>query len=142
MAPRLSSGKGAVHYSGLYGSAYFIHDAGLATPTKLGNATKSAVAQLLGDLGPKPDTLEKLPLRFHHGSRHFAHESLQLPRVDIDRDLPKQSSTCHDISLASLWLSGNWQAITLDGSPDERFERESRESAHELRGTLDKLKEH
>jgi hypothetical protein len=85
---------------------------------------------------------------------------LPLPRVDIDRDLPKQSNTYSDISPATLWLSGNWHAITLDGSPDgrssskssntwpsnlgliETFERKSRESAQELRGVLDKLKDH
>ncbi|KAM9873726.1 hypothetical protein VDGL01_12205 [Verticillium dahliae] len=41
---------------------------------------------------------------------------------------------------ATLWLSGNWHALTLDGTPEEAFERTSRDSAEELKDTLEKLK--
>lgn len=27
----------------------------------------------------------------------------------------------HDVSSATLWLTGNWNAITLDGSPDGSY---------------------
>ncbi|KAG7102944.1 hypothetical protein HYQ44_017032 [Verticillium longisporum] len=41
---------------------------------------------------------------------------------------------------ATLWLSGNWHALTLDGTLEEAFERTSRDSAEELKDTLEKLK--
>ncbi|CAK7270063.1 hypothetical protein SEPCBS119000_003897 [Sporothrix epigloea] len=117
------------------------HEAYVYIDPSVGDATKSAIAQLLGTLKPKEDAVEKLPLKFYHKSRHFAHESLPLPRVELDRDLPKQASSDGDTTPATLWLSGLWHAITLDGSPDEWFERESRNSARELKGTLDLLKD-
>lgn len=87
-------------------------------------------------------------------------ESLPFPRIDIHQNLGQPDSK---ISSATLWLSGNWHAITLDGTPDgqytnqlsflrnsnqltsfflliEAFERASRESASELMGALERLK--
>ncbi|KAK1978687.1 hypothetical protein LZ30DRAFT_632689, partial [Colletotrichum cereale] len=76
---------------------------------------------------------------FNHKSRHFARRTLLFPRVEISQDLLRQ--TTGDISPATLWLSGNWHVITLDGTPDEAFERASRDSVNELEGTLEKLKQ-
>ena len=42
-------------------------------------------------------------------------ESTLLPRIDILRDLPQSNG---NVSPATLWLSANWHAITLDGTPD------------------------
>ncbi|KAH7248632.1 uncharacterized protein BKA55DRAFT_569599, partial [Fusarium redolens] len=54
---------------------------------------------------------------------------------------PEVGDSKRDMSTATLWLTGNWNAITLDGSPDEDFERMSRETAVKLKGALDKLKD-
>ena len=87
-------------------------------------------------------------------------ESLPFPRIDIRQNLGQPESK---ISSATLWLSGNWHAITLDGTPDgqytnqvsfsrksnqltlfflliEAFERASRESASELKSAFERLK--
>ncbi|KAL5608392.1 hypothetical protein FOBRF1_008889 [Fusarium oxysporum] len=79
-----------------------------------------------------------LPLRFDHRSLHFIHQSFPLPRIEIHQNL---GDSKHDVSSATLWLTGNWNAVTLDGSPDEDFERMSRETAVKLKGALDKLKD-
>lgn len=83
---------------------------------------------------------------------------MPLPRIDIPQNLGQSHG---NLSPATLWLSGNWHAITLDGTPDgqyfnqnnllgnsdfliffiESFERMSRESASELKGALEKLKD-
>ncbi|UNI24945.1 hypothetical protein JDV02_010660 [Purpureocillium takamizusanense] len=118
------------------------HEAYIYIEPDVGDAIRSGIARQLGGFGLTQGATGKLALRFHHGSLHFAHKSLPLPRVDIDRDLPRQSGSYSDVSPATLWLSGNWHAITLDGSPDESFERASRESAQELRVALEKLKDH
>ncbi|KFG80034.1 hypothetical protein MANI_029224 [Metarhizium anisopliae] len=105
---------------------------------EIGNAIQLAIVR---QLGPNATShFQTLPLQFHHDSHHFAHESVPLPRIDIFRNLGRSNcdSTC---SPATLWLSGNWHAITLDGTPDESFERMSRESASELRGALERLKD-
>lgn len=103
---------------------------------EVGNAIKFAIFHhLKSGASSHPKTL---PLQFHHDSHHFAHKSVPLPRIDIFRNL---GQTNRNISPATLWLSGNWHAITLDGTPDESFERMSRESASELKGALEKLKD-
>ncbi|KAH7205984.1 hypothetical protein DER44DRAFT_319232 [Fusarium oxysporum] len=80
-----------------------------------------------------------LPLRFDHRSyTSYIVESFPLPRIEIHQNL---GDSKHDVSSATLWLTGNWNAVTLDGSPDEDFERMSRETAVKLKGALDKLKD-
>ncbi|KPM46105.1 hypothetical protein AK830_g424 [Neonectria ditissima] len=103
---------------------------------EVGNAIRSAVIRQLGS--GATDQLQTLPLQFNHNSRHFAHKHAPLPRIDIPQNLGQQD---RDVSPATLWLSGNWRAITLDGSPDEDFERMSRDSAVELKGALERLKD-
>ena len=49
------------------------HEAYVYIEPAVGDATKSAIAQLLGGTGMTRGVVEKLPLRFHHGSHHFAH---------------------------------------------------------------------
>ncbi|OHE93874.1 hypothetical protein CORC01_10773 [Colletotrichum orchidophilum] len=66
-------------------------------------------------------------------------KQIKFQLAEADVDLPRQ--TTGDISPATLWLSGNWHAVTLDGTPDAVFERASRDSANELEGTLEKLKQ-
>ncbi|KAJ3549229.1 hypothetical protein NM208_g614 [Fusarium decemcellulare] len=82
----------------------------------IGNTIKSAVIRQLGS--GVVSGLGTLPLQFHHDSRHFAHPSLPLPRLNIPQNLgPLGSNT----SPATLWLSGNWHAITLDGTSDGQY---------------------
>lgn len=48
-------------------------------------------------------------------------ESVPLPRIDIFRNLGR--SSCDSTwSPATLWLSDNWHAITLDGTPDGEYQ--------------------
>ncbi|RDL37113.1 uncharacterized protein BP5553_04546 [Venustampulla echinocandica] len=79
------------------------------------------------------------PLKFHHDTRHFSHESSLYPRLEIPQDLPRQSDT--NSSPATLHTYGATHAITLDGTPDEAFERSLRESAQRLQPILDELKD-
>ncbi|KAI0006445.1 hypothetical protein F4779DRAFT_21058 [Xylariaceae sp. FL0662B] len=114
------------------------HEAYVYIDPDIGDAIiKSSLVRQTG-MGLTQD-LEKLPLDFNHKSHYFAHKALPFPRLEITRDLPRQ--TTGDISPATLWLSGNWHALTLDGTPDEAFERASRDSAKELEDTLEKLKQ-
>ncbi|KAI5457666.1 hypothetical protein BGZ63DRAFT_416786 [Mariannaea sp. PMI_226] len=103
---------------------------------EVGDAVRSGIIRQLGSgvIG----NLKTLPLQFYHDSRYFAHKSVPLPRIDIPQNLGQSIS---NTSPATLWLSGNWYAITLDGTPDESFERMSRESASELKGALERLKD-
>ncbi|OIW27366.1 hypothetical protein CONLIGDRAFT_682423 [Coniochaeta ligniaria NRRL 30616] len=91
------------------------HEAYVYIEPEIGNAIQSLVMRQMG-IAVATQAPEKLPLRFNHTSRHFAYETLPLPRLDIPQDLPRQ--TLSDVSPATLWLSGNWHAITLDGTPD------------------------
>lgn len=102
---------------------------------EVGKAIRSAIVHQLGSGALNHS--ETLPLQFNHNSKHFAYKSLPFPRIDIRQNLGQPESK---ISSATLWLSGNWHAITLDGTPDEAFERASRESASELKGALERLK--
>ncbi|UZP45266.1 hypothetical protein NXS19_013078 [Fusarium pseudograminearum] len=103
---------------------------------EVGNAIRAAIIRQLGS-GVVNDTAT-LSLQFDHDSKHFAHMSLPLPRINISQNLGRHDSK---ISPATLWLSGNWYAITLDGTPDESFERASRETAYRLKGALERLKD-
>ncbi|KAF4467976.1 hypothetical protein FALBO_5146 [Fusarium albosuccineum] len=82
----------------------------------IGNAIKSAIIRQLGSgVGSRLGTL---PLQFHHDSCHFAHASSPLPRLDIPQNLGQSGS---NTSPATLWLSGNWHSITLDGTSDGQY---------------------
>ncbi|KFH44879.1 hypothetical protein ACRE_043200 [Hapsidospora chrysogenum ATCC 11550] len=81
--------------------------------------------------------LKKLPMLFHHKSRHFSHSTVPYPRVEIAQDLPRQ--TTGDTSPATLWTSFNWHALTLDGSPEGEFEKLSRESGEDWKELLETL---
>ncbi|KAI1066406.1 hypothetical protein LB506_008495 [Fusarium annulatum] len=102
---------------------------------EVGNAIRSAIIHQLGSGAFNHS--ETLPLQFNHDSKHFSYKSLPFPRIDIRQNLGQPESK---ISSATLWLSGNWHAITLDGTPEEAFERASRESASKLKGALERLK--
>ncbi|KAJ0131098.1 hypothetical protein HZ326_25803 [Fusarium oxysporum f. sp. albedinis] len=115
----------------------------------IGKAFRRAVVSQLGSDGAHQ--VVTLPLRFDHRSLHFIYrkcpseeqstnspvnekvESFPLPRIEIHQNLGESK---HDVSSATLWLTGNWNAITLDGSPDE-----CPETAVKLEGALDKLKD-
>ncbi|KAI1022183.1 hypothetical protein LB504_007593, partial [Fusarium proliferatum] len=125
---------------------------------EVGKAIRSAIVHQLGSGAFNHS--ETLPLQFNHDSKHFAYKSLSFPRIDIRQNLGQPESK---ISSATLWVSGNWHAITLDGTPDgqntnqvsfsrksnqltlfflpiEAFERASRESASELKSAFERLK--
>ncbi|KAF4979904.1 hypothetical protein FZEAL_3985 [Fusarium zealandicum] len=68
---------------------------------EVGNAIRVAIAQLGSSVSNHSETNEL--------------ESLLFPRIDISKNLGQTKSK---ISSATLWLSGNWHAITLDGTPD------------------------
>lgn len=56
------------------------HEAYVYIEPAVGDAIKSAIAQLSGDVGLTRGAVEQLPLRFHHGSYHFAHGMEATPR--------------------------------------------------------------
>ncbi|RCI07691.1 hypothetical protein L249_5671 [Ophiocordyceps polyrhachis-furcata BCC 54312] len=102
----------------------------------IGFAIRSAIARQTGvclSLDP-----EKVPLRFFHTSRHFAHAAIPYPRIIIERDLPRQNAG--DTSPATLWLWGASHSLTLDGTPDNEFEESSRESHDRLKGAAELLR--
>ncbi|KAH7262579.1 hypothetical protein BKA59DRAFT_540156 [Fusarium tricinctum] len=103
---------------------------------EVGNAIRSAIVHQLGS--SVLTNSGTFSLQFHHDSKHFAYRSSPFPRIDIPQGLGQPEGR---ISSVTLWLSGNWHAITLDGTPDETFERASRESARELKGALERLKQ-
>ncbi|KAG6312614.1 hypothetical protein E4U44_003166 [Claviceps purpurea] len=106
---------------------------------EVGNTFKSAIIQQIGSGASKrSEVCETLPLQYNHDSKDFSHKSLSHPRIAISQNLGHAKGK---VSSATLWLSGNWHAITLDGTPDESFERMSRESAFELNGALELLKD-
>ncbi|KAG6123653.1 hypothetical protein E4U13_002282 [Claviceps humidiphila] len=107
---------------------------------EVGNTFKSAIIQQIGTSGASKhsEVCETLPLQFNHDSKDFSHKSLPHPRIAIGQNLGHAKGK---VSSATLWLSGNWHAITLDGTPDESFERMSRESGLELNGALELLKD-
>ncbi|KAG4263094.1 hypothetical protein FPRO04_12932 [Fusarium proliferatum] len=80
---------------------------------EVGNAIRSAIIHQLGSGAFNHS--ETLPLQFNHDSKHFSYKSLPFPRIDIRQNLGQPESK---ISSATLWLSGNWHAITLDGTPE------------------------
>ncbi|KAI1194712.1 hypothetical protein F5X97DRAFT_266756 [Nemania serpens] len=113
------------------------HQAYIYVDPEVGNAIKSSIIQQIRK--GQTQNPDKLSLDFDHKSNDFAYKNLLFPRVNISQDLPRQTGS--NISPATLWVSGNWHAITLNGTPDESFERASRSSASELKGALEKLKD-
>ncbi|KAF5570404.1 DOC family protein [Fusarium phyllophilum] len=63
---------------------------------------------------------DTLPLQFNHRSLCFTHQSFSLPRIELQQNL---GDSKQDVSSATLWLTGNWNAITLDGTPDAQILR-------------------
>ncbi|KAI5855545.1 hypothetical protein GGS23DRAFT_444295 [Durotheca rogersii] len=112
------------------------HEAYVYIEPDISNAIRSSITRQTG-MGLVQD-LKKLSLDFNHKSLYFAHKAVPYPRLEITQNLPRQNTG--DTSPATLWLSGNWHALTLDGTPDEDFERASRDSAEELKDTLEALK--
>ncbi|KAJ4316485.1 hypothetical protein N0V84_007841 [Fusarium piperis] len=90
------------------------HQAFIYIEPRFGDKIRSTVTQQTG-LGNTPD-LKKLPMVFHHSSRHFSHGAVPYPRLQIAQDLPRQTTS--DTSPATLWTSFNWHALTLNGSPE------------------------
>ncbi|KAI0859174.1 hypothetical protein F4860DRAFT_483330 [Xylaria cubensis] len=113
------------------------HEAYIYVEPEVANSIKSSIMQQGGI--SLTQNLEKLSLDFNHKSNYFAYKNLPSPRIDIPQDLPRQTGT--NTSPATLWFSGNWRAITLDGSFDESFERAARDSARELKGALKLLED-
>ncbi|KAG8161877.1 hypothetical protein KVR01_008864 [Diaporthe batatas] len=105
---------------------------------EVGLAMKSSIVRQLGvSLTSDP---EAIPLKFHHKSLHFAHESLPYPRLIIDKELAGPDSS--GVSAATLWLYGPAACeFTLDGTPDHDFAKSSRESHQRLKGVLEELKD-
>ncbi|RCI16916.1 hypothetical protein L249_2188 [Ophiocordyceps polyrhachis-furcata BCC 54312] len=60
----------------------------------------------------------KMGLKFYHDSRHFAHRSLSLPRLYLKSDLPMTPASHRGVTAATLWMTGEWWAITLNGGED------------------------
>ncbi|RDA92967.1 hypothetical protein CP533_5517 [Ophiocordyceps camponoti-saundersi (nom. inval.)] len=60
----------------------------------------------------------KMGLKFYHGSRYFAHRSLSLPRLYVKFDLPRTAASHRGVTSATLWMTGQWWAITLNGGED------------------------
>ncbi|RSM09761.1 hypothetical protein CDV31_007501 [Fusarium ambrosium] len=126
--------------------AYVIvdQDVGFAMRSAIVKQTRSSLAS----------DAEKIPLAFHHESRHFAHDLVPYPRIILEHDLPHQSPG--NTSPATLWLWGATHSITLDGTTDgefltrkqrddtklqvAEFEEASRESHKRLEGAAELLK--
>ncbi|RDA83858.1 hypothetical protein CP532_1191 [Ophiocordyceps camponoti-leonardi (nom. inval.)] len=60
----------------------------------------------------------KMGLKFYHHSRHFSHRSLSLPRLRLNFDLPMTPASYRGVTSATLWMTGQWWAITLNGGED------------------------
>ncbi|RSL73917.1 hypothetical protein CEP54_000142 [Fusarium duplospermum] len=102
----------------------------------IGFAVRSAIAKHT-EFPLAPDA-EKVPLIFHHQSRHFVYHTLPYPRVILEHDLPQQNPS--NTSPATLWLWGATHSITLDGTSDAEFEEACRESHERLEGAAELLK--
>ncbi|KAF5570478.1 DOC family protein [Fusarium pseudoanthophilum] len=84
----------------------------------IGKAIKRAVvSQSEPSSDPQSETLS---LKFNHRSLCFTHQYLPLPRIELQRNL---GDSKQEVSPATLWLTGNWNAITLDGSPGAQILR-------------------
>ncbi|KAH7358689.1 hypothetical protein B0T11DRAFT_284981 [Plectosphaerella cucumerina] len=64
----------------------YSHQASIYIEPKLGDLIRLAVTQQQTDPG---NDLKKLPMVFHHASRHFSLRDVPHPRVEIDQDLPR-----------------------------------------------------
>lgn len=113
-------------------------DASVMLDKSEGFSIKRAIDEQIGlSLTADP---EMVPLVFYHNSRHFAHrgsiypqflifitktdicfqqESMPYPRLTLNQDLPRQTST--NESLATLWTWGVTHCITLNGTEDREF---------------------
>ncbi|KAI8713452.1 hypothetical protein NCS52_01289900 [Fusarium sp. LHS14.1] len=112
------------------------HEAYVIVDRNAGFAIKSAIiGQTKSSLAKEP---EKVPLVFHHESRHFAHHTAPYPRIILEHDLPHQNPGA--TSPATLWLWGATHSITLDGTSDAKFEEACRESHERLEGAAELLK--
>ncbi|KAI6603336.1 hypothetical protein MCOR04_001738 [Pyricularia oryzae] len=81
----------------------------------------------------------KVPLIFYHNGYHFAHQSVPYPRLILDQDFPRQTST--NASPATLWTWGATHCITLNGTEDYDFWESARESYERLKGAGELLKD-
>ncbi|CZR37397.1 uncharacterized protein FPRO_02343 [Fusarium proliferatum ET1] len=107
---------------------------------RVGHEIRSAIVRstapnLLHDYEPIHFNLITNPSTFHIVS---IVKNLLFLRVGIPQNLGHSSN---GVSPATLWLSGHMYPITLNGSPDEAFERMSTETGAKLKGALDKLKD-
>ncbi|KAI6465733.1 hypothetical protein MCOR17_005006 [Pyricularia oryzae] len=75
----------------------------------------------------------KVPLIFYHN------ESVPYPRLILDQDFPRQTST--NASPATLWTWGATHCITLNGTEDYDFWESARESYERLKGAGELLKD-
>ena len=112
------------------------HEAYVMIPIEVGRVFQAVAASPGFDVR---DSEIKRPLYFFHETKHFAHgirdyalyeevaanvpcsteSNSSFPRLEIPRDLPRQSSD--NKSRATLWLDGQMHEITLNGTPDGSF---------------------
>ncbi|EEU41928.1 uncharacterized protein NECHADRAFT_86004 [Fusarium vanettenii 77-13-4] len=112
------------------------HEAYVIVDRNVGFAMRSAIMkQTESSLATNA---ERVPLVFHHHSRHFAHHTAPYPRIILEHDLPHQNPGA--TSPATLWLWGATHSITLDGTSDAKFEEACRESHERLEGAAKLLK--
>ncbi|KAI7909736.1 hypothetical protein M0657_011707 [Pyricularia oryzae] len=112
-------------------------DASVMLDKSEGFSIKRAIDEQIGlSLTADP---EMVPLVFYHNSRHFAHQSMPYPRLTLNQDLPRQTST--NESLATLWTWGVTHCITLNGTEDHKFIEMARESYERLKGAGELLKD-
>ncbi|KAI1114865.1 hypothetical protein F5Y14DRAFT_156868 [Nemania sp. NC0429] len=72
-------------------------------------------------------TMDRIPLVFHHKTRHFALPDSLYPRLVVPQDL-RGLSDGPDTSTATLWLFGATHSIALDETVDAEFIHESYKS--------------
>ncbi|KAF2241823.1 hypothetical protein BU26DRAFT_524963 [Trematosphaeria pertusa] len=110
------------------------HEAYVLVPTDVGDAIKAACKHN-GSSFPQ----DKQSLEFNHDRRDFTCESAPYLRLSIYHQLPRRSDA--KTSSATLYLFGVTHTIALDGTFDAWFTEQSLASWHELKPTLDKLKD-
>ncbi|KAL2670645.1 hypothetical protein Neosp_014433 [[Neocosmospora] mangrovei] len=100
------------------------HEAYVIVDRNVGFAMRSAIVKQTES--SLTTNAEKIPLVFHHHSRHFAHPAIDdfqdtapYPQIILEHHLQHQNPGA--TSAATLWLWGATHSITLDGTSDGEF---------------------
>ncbi|KAI0117925.1 hypothetical protein GGR51DRAFT_500553, partial [Nemania sp. FL0031] len=113
-------------------------EAYVMVPAAIGQAMQAA------SINEKPrgqySTIDRIPLIFHHRTRHFAPAESLYPRLIVPQDL-RGTVDGNTTSQETLWLFGKTHSITLDETADAEFVLESYKSHLQLNCVSENLKD-